>query len=110
MALSIGIAQAQQNDQLTGKWNMVSTTPDGNDIAWTLSITYKDGTYGATMGGDQGETTPKDLKIEGSKIHMRVPYHGEEYEIDLSLKEDKLTGTWSGNGDSGPTKGEKSSK
>jgi|SRR4051794_29755467 hypothetical protein len=110
LALCMGLVHAQQNEHLTGRWNMVSTTPEGSDIAWTLSITYKDGTYGAMIGGDEGETAPKDLKVEGSKVHMLVPYHGGEYDIDLSLKEDKLAGTWSGNGDSGPTKGEKAAK
>ncbi len=110
MLLCTSAAHAQQNEQLTGKWNMVSTTPDGNDIAWTLSITYKDGNYSAMIGGDQGETTANDFRVEGSKVHMRVPYRGEEYDIDLSLKEDKLVGTWSGNGDSGTTKGEKAAR
>ncbi len=110
VAVAVGIAQVQENDQLTGKWNMVSTTPDGNDISWTLSITYKDGAYSAAIGGDAGESTAKDLKVEGSKIHMRVPYRDNEYDIDLTLKEGKLVGTWSGNGDSGQTKGEKEAR
>ncbi len=106
----MGIARAQENEQLTGKWNMVSTTPDGNDISWTLSITYKDGAYSAVIGGEAGEGTAKDLKVEGSKIHMRVPYRDNEYDIDLTLKEGKLVGTWSGNADSGQTKGEKAAQ
>ena len=59
------------------------------------------------MGSDEGESAAKDFKVEGSKIHLRAPYEGEEYDIDLKLVDGKLTGTWSGNGDSGQTKGEK---
>jgi hypothetical protein len=105
--LCTGMAYAQEDTALAGKWNMVSTTPDGADVHWTLSITYKDGTYSAMMGSDQGEDAAKDFKVEGSKIHLWAPYHGEEYDVDLRVMDGKLTGTWSGNGDSGTTKGEK---
>jgi hypothetical protein len=37
--LCTGMADAQ-DDQLAGKWKMDSTTPDGNDVYWTLSITF----------------------------------------------------------------------
>jgi hypothetical protein len=107
LVLCIGMAYAQEGTALAGKWNMLSTTPDGADVHWTLSITYKDGNYSALMSSDQGEDAAKDFKVEGSKIHLRAPYHGEEYDVDLTLVDGKLTGTWSGNGDSGATKGEK---
>jgi hypothetical protein len=101
------IAHAWQDDQLAGKWKMDSTTPDGNDVYWTLSITYKDGSYSAMIGSEQGEAAAKDFKIDGPKIHLRAPYQGEEYDIDLKLVDGKLVGTWSGASDSGETKGEK---
>jgi hypothetical protein len=107
LVLSAGMARAQKDSAVTGKWKMVSTTPDGNDVHWTLSITYKEGTYSATMGSEEGESAAKDFRVEGSKIHLRAPYEGEEYDIDLKLVDGKLAGTWSGNGDSGETKGEK---
>jgi hypothetical protein len=104
--LCTGMADAQ-DDQLAGKWKMDSGTPDGNDVYWTLSITYKDGNYSAMLNTDDGETTAKDFKVDGSKVHLRAPYQGEEYDIDLKLVDGKLVGTWSGNDDSGVTKGEK---
>lgn len=107
LMLSTGMAHAQEDSAVTGKWKMVSTTPDGNDVHWTLSIGYKDGTYSAMMGSEEGESAAKDFKVEGSKIHLRAPYEGEEYDVDLKLVDGKLTGSWSGNGDSGETKGEK---
>jgi hypothetical protein len=107
--LCTAVAQAQQDDQLAGKWKMHSTTPDGNDVYWTLSITYKDGSYSATLASDDGETAAKDFKVDGSKIHLRAPYQGHEYDVDLKMVDGKLVGTWSRNGDSGETKGEKAS-
>jgi hypothetical protein len=102
-----GIAHAWQDDQLTGKWKMDSTTPDGNHVYWSLSIIDKDGSYSALIGSEEGEAAAKDFKVDGSKIHLRAPYQGEEYDVDLKLVDGKLVGTWSGNGDSGETKGEK---
>jgi len=109
IALCAGTAHAQQEKALTGKWNMVSSTPNGSEVNWTLSITYKDGGYSATLGSEEGETAAKNFKVEGSKIHLRVTYEGEEYDIDLKLVDGKLVGTWSGNQDTGQTKGEKAS-
>jgi hypothetical protein len=107
LVLCRGMAPAQEDSAVTGKWKMVSTTPDGADVHWTLSITYKDGSYSAMMGSQEGESAAKDFEVNGSKIHLRAPYQGEEYDVDLKLVNGKLTGTWSGNGDSGETKGEK---
>lgn len=107
LVLCTGMAHAQEDSAVTGKWNMVSSTPDGADVHWTLSISYKDGTYSAMMGSQEGESAAKDFEVKGSKIHLRAPYQGEEYDVDLRLVNGNLTGTWSGNGDSGETKGEK---
>jgi hypothetical protein len=107
LVLCTSMAHAQEDSAVTGKWNMVSITPDGADVHWTLSITYKDGTYSAIMGSQEGEIAAKDFKVNGSKIRLRAAYQGEEYDVDLNLVNGKLTGTWSGNGDRGETKGEK---
>ena len=105
--LCIEVAHAQQSEALAGKWKMVSTTDNGDEIPWSLSISYGDGKYSATATTDSGDNPVKDLKVEGQTIHFRVPYQGNDYDIDLKLVGEKLKGTWSGNGDSGDTKGEK---
>ncbi len=107
LAFYVGLCLAQQNSQLPGKWNMVSLTPDGDQIAWTLSIANGDGKYSATVDGNDGPSAAKDLKVEGSKVHFRTTYQDEDYDIDLKLDGDKLAGTWSGNGNSGETRGTK---
>ena len=109
LALSTGIARGQKADALIGKWKMVSTTPDGSQVPWGLSISYANGKYGATASSpsNEGEGPVKDLTVDGSKVHFRVPYEGEDYDIDLKLDGSSLVGTWSGNGETGETKGEK---
>jgi len=104
---SLVLCFAQQNSQLAGKWNMVSLTPDGDQVTWTLSIANNDGKYSGTVDGADGQSPAKDLKVDGEKVHLRTTYQDEDYDIDLKLEGDKLTGTWSGNGSSGETRGTK---
>jgi hypothetical protein len=98
-------AQAQ-NQALLGKWNMVATAPD-NDVPWTLTIGYKNGKYEAVSGTGDSTAPVKDLRVDGNTLHFTVDYQGSEYDIDLKLQGDALTGTWSGQGNSGETKGHK---
>ena len=107
IVLSTETARGQKTDPLVGKWSMTSTTSDGNEIPWTLTFSYANGKYSATSSYDQGEGPVKDLAVDGSKIHFRVPYEGDDYDIDLKLNSGSLVGTWSGNGMSGGTKGHK---
>jgi hypothetical protein len=86
---------------------MVSFTPDGDQVNWTLSIAQENGKYSAIVDGSDGESAAKDVKVDGANIHLRTSYQDEDYDIDLKLDGDKLTGTWSGNGNSGETKGTK---
>ncbi len=88
---------------------MVSTTSDGGEVPWTLTINYGDGKYTATVASEHGENEPKEFKVDGATVSMTVPYQGEDYEIKLKLVGDKLSGTWSGNGDNGDTTGTKAS-
>jgi hypothetical protein len=97
----------QQTAAFAGTWKMISVTPDGAEIPWTLSIVYQDGKYSATLNSREGRIPAKDFTIEGQKLHLRAPYEGHEYDIDLKMSGEKLSGTWSGNGDSGETRGEK---
>ncbi len=109
LALVVFGAAGQEKDALLGQWKMVSSTSDGGEVPWTLTIRSKDGTYSATVGGDEGTSEAKNFKVDGDNVSLLVNYHGEDYEIKLKRSGQKLTGTWSGNGDSGDTKGERAS-
>ena len=98
---------AQNGAALSGDWKMVSFSPDGGEIAWRLTIRNQDGKYSAAVASEEGETSLKDFKVEGDDISFHVPYQGDDYAINLKLSGEKLVGTWSGNGDTGDTKGEK---
>jgi hypothetical protein len=107
--LTMSHAFSQESGSLAGNWKMVSSTSDGAEVPWTLAIHYKDGNYSASLASEEGESEPKSFKVDGDNISMRVTYQGEDYEIKLKRSGEKLTGTWSGNGDSGDTKGERAS-
>ena len=93
--------------KLAGDWKMTSLTPDGDPISWKLSLKQQDGKWVGTMASDQGEAAVKDLTVNGTKLHFTAPYDGEDYAEDLDLQGEKLVGTWSGNGNSGKTTGER---
>ena len=88
---------------------MASVTPEGDKIPWNLTITYAAGKYSATLGSDQGESPAKDFKVDGDTVTFTSAYEGEDYEIKLHLDGDKLSGTWSGGGDSGTATGARAS-
>jgi hypothetical protein len=99
----------EQSHALAGKWKMVSEAPDGSEVAWTLVINYADGKYSGTLETGQGSVEAKNFRAEGNDVSLTAPYEGNDYEIKLHLTDGKLKGTWSGNGDSGDTRGEKAS-
>ena len=100
-----GALPAQESDPLVGKWNMVSTSD--HEIPWTLIIRQEEGKYSASASIEDGDAAVKELKVDGRNLTFTVPYQGQDYEIKLKLVKDKLSGTWSGGGDSGDTTGTK---
>ena len=107
LALSFGapVSRAADTAALAGKWKMASITPDGSTIDWTLTLKQEGDAWTATVGGVGPEAAAKEVKVDGASVHMKTPYNDEYYDLDLKLDGDKLTGKWSGNGDSGVTTG-----
>ena len=79
----------------------------GDSVPWRLTLKEQGGKLVGTIGGEQGDAPLSNLKVEGSKIHFTTPYDGEDYDQDLEMEGTKLVGTWSGNGNSGKTTGER---
>ena len=112
-AISLSARQAgskAETKALVGNWKMTSVTPDGDTIPWTLRVKEDAGKLTAFISSaDGGEQEVKDFDAAEGRIRFKAPYQGEDYNIDLTMDGDKLVGTWSGNGDSGKTSGERSS-
>lgn len=109
-SIVVSLASAQQAQGLVGRWKMISTTESGDTVNWTLLMKQDGMTWSATVSSQEGEAPAKELKVDGESVHMKTPYNGATYDIDLKLEGDKLTGKWSGNGDSGLTKGTRASE
>jgi hypothetical protein len=111
-AVSLPARQAGSKSEakaLVGVWKMTSVTPDGDSIPWTLRVKDDDGKLAVFITREDGNEEPvKNLDIAEGKIRFKVPYQGEDYDINLTMDGDKLVGTWSGNGDSGKTSGQRS--
>ncbi len=94
---------------LAGTWRMTSETPSGDPVPWTLTISQKEGKWVGMVDGPDGKATPAaDFKVTNNKIHMKTPYQGDTYDIDLALIGNQLTGTWSGDNGTGTTTGKRS--
>src|SRR5580765_2455283 len=89
------LCYSQKSAKISGKWSMVSVTPDGDQVPWTLSISNDNGKYTATIEGKEGQSPAKDVRVDGATIHLRTTYQDEDYDIDLKLEENRLVGTWS---------------
>ncbi len=98
---------AQDYKLLLGKWSMTSET-DGDAVNWTLVLKDVDGKLIGSVASEEGETPLKELTYTDGVIKFKVPYQGEDYDIELkSTPDNKLSGTWSGGGGSGRTTGAK---
>jgi len=98
---------AQDYKPLLGKWAMTSET-DGDPVNWTLSLKDADGKLAASLVAGDNEMPAKEFSYTDGVLKFKVPYQGEDYDIELKADgPNKLTGTWSGGGNSGKTTGVK---
>ena len=104
--LMAAFAQAQDHKALAGRWNMTSET-DGDPVSWILVLKDADGKLTAVLASEEGEMPAKEMTYEGGVIKFKAPYQGQDYDIELKLVGDRLDGTWSGDGNSGKTRGTK---
>jgi len=108
VALAVPCLLAQSdNEVLKGTWNMVSLTPDGDKVPFTLIIKEQDGKLTGSLKIETGEAEAKDFTVTEGVIKFQAPYQGEYYDIELKLVEGKLTGKWYGNGAEGDCSGTK---
>ncbi len=95
---------------LSGTWKMISETPEGDPIPWSLTIAQTDGHWTGTVATPEATkpTPASDFKVSGDKVHLQTQYQGSPYDIDLKLESGTLLGTWSGDNGSGKTTGKRS--
>jgi hypothetical protein len=99
-------APAQDYKPLIGKWNMTSES-SGDPVQWTLILKESGGKLTASVDTGEGEQPAKDFSYADGIMKFKAPYQDVDYDIELKAIADKLSGTWSGGGDSGKTSGTK---
>jgi hypothetical protein len=102
----VGSAPGQDYKPLIGKWSMTSESSE-DPVKWTLILKDSEGKLTASLDTGEGEQPAKDLTYVDGLLKFKAPYQDVDYDIELKAIEDKLTGTWSGGGDSGKTSGTK---
>ncbi len=93
---------------LVGKWNMVSITPEGENLKWVLIIKELEGqTNGRCSLRTRAKPAPRTFRSRTAWLSFKRRIMGEYYEIELKLADGQLNGTWSNGSDSGKTTGTK---
>jgi hypothetical protein len=105
-AQSTGSSESE-HQALLGTWDMTSEVDGGDPVKWVLILRDQDGKLQGLLTTDGGEQPAKDFALADHTIHFKAPYQGEEYLIELKLDGAHLSGTWSGDGNSGNTTGVK---
>jgi hypothetical protein len=96
-SLALPTAGLAAGSAVTGSWECVSITPDGDELHTTLTVTEADGKLNATLKGDDGEWALSKVKFENNVLSFTVT-RDADYEITLTLDGDKMDGKWAGNG------------
>jgi len=106
-AAAFALQAGDDSKALVGKWNMVSITPDGENLKWVLIIKEADGKLAGSLATEDGEASTKDFSFAGGVVKFQAPYQGEYYDVELKFADGQLSGTWSNGSDSGKTSGTK---
>ena len=95
--LALPTAGLAAGNPVTGAWDCVSVTPDGDELHNTLTVTEADGKLDAKLVGEDGEWAASKVKFENNILTFTVT-RDADYEITMTLDGDKLDGKWAGNG------------
>ncbi len=80
--LAFSLSAQSDYKPLLGKWNMTSET-DGDPVHWTLMSQETDGKLSATLVAGDNEMPAGTFSYTDGVLKFKVPYEGEEYDIEL---------------------------
>ena len=110
VAFSLLIVRAAETPAIVGAWDCTSTTSDGDDQTWTLTVTKDGDKLNATLGGGSlGDVTVSDFKAEADKATFNAHTTNGDYAVKLTVKGANIEGTFEGEQASGTIKGTKKS-
>src|SRR5277367_4769079 len=106
-AAAFALRAGDDSKVLVGKWNMVSVTPDGENLKWVLIVKEVDGKLAGSLASEDGEASTKDFSFAEGTVKFQAPYQGDYYDVELKFADGQLAGRWSNGSDSGKTTGTK---
>ena len=103
-------ARAFDAPAIVGTWDCVSTTNDGDEQTWTLTVKQDNGNLVATLGGGSlGDVGVEDFRAEGTTASFVAKTNSGSYGVKLTVKGSAVEGTFDGDQASGTIKGKKQS-
>jgi hypothetical protein len=88
---------------IAGKWDVVSTTADGEKIKSVLTVTQADGKSDATLAVGTQNIPLQKIDIAAEAISFRLDWGGTGITVKAKLDGDKLAGNWTADsGETGP--------
>jgi hypothetical protein len=90
-----------------GSWDCQATSPDGDQLPYSLHVKKQDDRYIVTISSDRGEVPLPDARIEGNKLTFTVPRDGVTYTVTMTFDGDTVKGTYQGGDVSGPVSGKR---
>jgi hypothetical protein len=103
-------ASAADTPAIVGSWSCTSSTADGNDASWTLSVKSDGGKLSASVEDSSiGDINISDFKADGNEASFTAETGGAAYSVKLTVKGAELEGTFEGDQASGTIKGTKKS-
>jgi hypothetical protein len=111
MVFALVALRAAEQPAIIGTWDCVSSTADGDDQSWTLTVAAQpDGKLQVTLGGGSlGDVTVTDFKAEADKATFTAATGGATYAVKLTVKGTNVEGTFEGEQASGTIKGTRKS-
>lgn len=88
---------------ISGRWDVTSTTPDGDKIKSVLTVTETSGKVEATLAVGSQNLPLEKVAFAADQISFRLMWGETGVNIKAKLDGDKLAGAWTADsGDTGP--------
>ncbi len=104
--LVFALALAAMNP--VGNWSCTATTPDGDEVPWSMEISGNSGHYVAVLTSERGKMNIPQTRVDGNTLTFQVNVGGEgTFTISLTFDGDTFRGSWKGDDRGGELKGKR---
>jgi hypothetical protein len=109
IALALPLAAAPAGNPMAGAWQCVSSSAEGEQFKWVLTVAEQDGKLAGTLAGDMGSFPISDAKLADDAFTFNVTVGSATYAIEVKVAGNDFAGTYSGPEGRGTIKGTRQS-